>query len=380
MRKLVAALLTVTILAVFGVSALVYADKRLGNLIIGGGEQAPVSTAPSSSVSSPGAQPEAAPAAKKLYTLASGEGDELSKPQLYEQFGKAVALVYTDDFSGSGVFISSSGFLLTNYHVIDGASYCRVLIAGQDEGSLAEGVRAEIVAADKDRDLALLQIEGASGFPFVELCPFDIIATGQEVCAIGNPRNLSLSLTGGTLSSVRPLGSSVFGGAFGDGFGSILQTDALIDHGSSGGALLNMRGELLGVTTFMLSNTGFGFAMASDCIKDFVGNYHLYPFEPDATPPTPAALSKIPKDGYILPQSGERPLQKSELEKLDPELLRYALCEIFARHGQVFMMPKYENYFLSRSWYVAQKHFSPDVLSDAELQNAALIEKLLASA
>jgi len=166
--------------------------------------------------------------------------------------------------SGSGVVISSDGFIITNHHVIDGAETLKVI--------MSDGLSypAELVGSDPLMDIAVLKVE-AGGLPYIRFGSMEGLRTGEPAIAVGNPLGLDggPSVTAGVISAfdrslvTNPLtGESLYG---------LLQTDAPITRGSSGGALLDVHGRLLGITTAIgLSDVGaegLGFAVPINLVE-----------------------------------------------------------------------------------------------------------------
>jgi len=160
---------------------------------------------------------------------------------------------------GSGVIVSPDGYILTNNHVIDSADDIRV--------ELTDGLtmKAKLVGADKPSDLALLKVEGTN-LPTVAVGNSDAAQVGDVVLAVGNPLGIGQTVTMGIISAK--------GRSTGNGDGSyedFIQTDAPINHGNSGGALVNLRGELVGINSQILSqsdgNIGIGFAIPSNMAR-----------------------------------------------------------------------------------------------------------------
>lgn len=160
---------------------------------------------------------------------------------------------------GSGVIVNSNGIILTNFHVVDGAEDIKVDLI--DKRTLP----ATVVGTDKASDLAVLKVEGGE-FPALALGDSDKMRVGDVVLAVGNPLGLEQTVTMGIISAKdRRTG-------LGDGgFEDFLQTDAPINHGNSGGALVNTDGELIGINSQILSpsggSIGIGFAIPSNMAK-----------------------------------------------------------------------------------------------------------------
>ncbi|MEE0777008.1 MAG: trypsin-like peptidase domain-containing protein [Bacillota bacterium] len=164
---------------------------------------------------------------------------------------------------GSGVIIDSRGYIVTNNHVIENAGRVSVTLA---DGSQKD---AEIVGADPRTDLALIKIEG-SGLPTAALGDSNEVAVGETAIAIGNPGGLDFarSVTSGIISGLdRPLTTDE-GIRF-----KLIQTDAAINPGNSGGALVNTRGQVIGINTVKITQSGFegmGFAIPSNLVDEVV--------------------------------------------------------------------------------------------------------------
>jgi serine protease Do len=153
---------------------------------------------------------------------------------------------------GSGVIVSADGYVLTNNHITDGAT--EISIEMTDGRSLP----AKLVGADKPSDLALLKVQ-ATGLTPIALGNSDAAQVGDVVLAVGNPLNLGQTVTMGIISAKGRSTSA------GDSYEDFIQTDAPINHGNSGGALVDMKGQLLGITSQILTpsdgNIGIGFAI-----------------------------------------------------------------------------------------------------------------------
>ncbi|MBL8179746.1 MAG: trypsin-like peptidase domain-containing protein [Bryobacterales bacterium] len=157
----------------------------------------------------------------------------------------------------SGIVISPDGYILTNHHVIDGASAIKVQLHDERE------FPANLVASDPPTDLAVLKI-GASALPHLEFGDSRRLRVGDAVLAIGNPFGIGVTVTAGIVSA---RGRSLGAGQFED----YIQTDAAINPGNSGGPLLNRDGELIGINTAILSpsgaSNGIGFAVPSNLAR-----------------------------------------------------------------------------------------------------------------
>ena len=161
---------------------------------------------------------------------------------------------------GSGVIVSADGYIVTNHHVIDGAEEIKVEL--NDNRSFA----AKVIGSDPPSDLAVLKIE-TKGLPVLPLGDSDRVRVGDIVLAVGNPLGVGQTVTMGIISAKgRQTGLS--DGSFED----FLQTDAPINQGNSGGALVNTNGELIGINSQILSpsggNIGLGFAVPANMAKN----------------------------------------------------------------------------------------------------------------
>ena len=174
---------------------------------------------------------------------------------------------------GSGVIISTDGYIVTNNHVVEDADEITVKLNDERE------FKGRIIGTDPDTDLALLKIEG-DDFPTLPVGDSDALKVGEWVLAVGNPFSLSSTVTAGIVSAkARDIGSSAANGQ-GATIQSFIQTDAAINQGNSGGALVNARGELVGINAMLYSPTGsysgYGFAIPTNIMKKVVSDLKQY--------------------------------------------------------------------------------------------------------
>ena len=168
--------------------------------------------------------------------------------------------------TGSGVIISADGLIVTNNHVVDGADELTVTLSDNTEHS------ARIIGTDKTTDLALIKIDGKN-LPAISIANSDDVKVGEWVLAIGNPLGLNNTVTAGIISAkARTLGAN--------GVESFIQTDAAINAGNSGGALVNTNGELVGINAMLYSQTGsysgYGFAIPTAMMTKVVDDLKQY--------------------------------------------------------------------------------------------------------
>ena len=168
--------------------------------------------------------------------------------------------------TGSGVIISTDGYIVTNNHVVDGADELTVTLTDNKEYS------ARIIGTDKTTDLALIKIDGKN-LPAIRIANSDNVKIGEWVLAIGNPLGLNNTVTAGIISAkARTLGAN--------GVESFIQTDAAINAGNSGGALVNTNGELVGINAMLYSQTGsysgYGFAIPTTMMNKVVEDLKQY--------------------------------------------------------------------------------------------------------
>ncbi len=169
---------------------------------------------------------------------------------------------------GSGVIISSDGYIVTNNHVIDKADVISVKL---NDGREFKG---RIIGTDPSTDLALVKIEGED-LPTIPVGDSNQLKIGEWVLAVGNPFNMASTVTAGIVSAkARSLG------VYNNGVESFIQTDAAINQGNSGGALVNARGELVGINSVLYSPTGaysgYGFAIPTSIMTKVIADLKQY--------------------------------------------------------------------------------------------------------
>lgn len=199
-------------------------------------------------------------------------------PTLVDRYGDAVVLIRTATGLGTGFVISDRGHVITNYHVVEGATRISVTVSTTtDRGrEKAEVKDVRIVALHPLRDLALLQLdwdedELGPKLPHVVISDEDDLDVGDLVFAVGNPLGLERTVTQGIVSSTtRTLGQLRF-----------VQTDASINPGNSGGPLFNARGEVVGVACAgFTSFNGLAFGIPAQDLRDFLVHHDAYLYDP----------------------------------------------------------------------------------------------------
>ena len=163
--------------------------------------------------------------------------------------------------TGSGVIISEDGYIVTNNHVIKGASEIEITLNNK------KSYEAKLIGTDSKMDIALLKIDANEKLPYTVFANSDSVKIGEWVLAVGNPYNLTSTVTAGIVSAkARDLDTS--------GIQSFIQTDAAVNPGNSGGALVNTRGELIGINTMISSMTGsyvgYSFAVPSNIARKII--------------------------------------------------------------------------------------------------------------
>ncbi len=237
---------------------------------LGGGTTTVVRTSPAPAIAAPAAD-NGALAVSEIYARAAPGVVQITSttrpsenPTLFpfdQQLAPQQAL-------GSGFVIDKAGYVVTNYHVIEGADEIEVSFSNQDT------LRASIVGSDPSTDLAVLRVESSSrGLAPLAFGNSDTVRVGDPVVAIGNPFGLRRTATAGIVSAVQERTITAPNGYPID---HVIQTDAQINTGNSGGPLLNARGEVIGVNSQIAradgstGNVGIGFAVPSNTVKEVV--------------------------------------------------------------------------------------------------------------
>ena len=235
-------------------------------------------------VSYAGVLGQATPSVVAVYTsrIVSAR-QSLTLPEFYRQFGRPIPRMMPEEGSnrerkerlgvGSGVIISADGYIVTNYHVVQGMRGREVdeILVRLNDGT--EYV-ATLIGSDSKTDVAILKIEADASLPAVTLADSDLLRVGDIVFAIGNPRDLGLTATQGIVSALeRNRGGQILGAGSYENF---IQTDAAINLGNSGGALVDAWGRLVGINTAIVSSSGgsigLGFAIPVNMVLNVASN------------------------------------------------------------------------------------------------------------
>lgn len=207
--------------------------------------------------------------------------DELNNIEIYKDAAKAAVYITSTtvqrDFFynpvrsqalGSGFLINEEGFILTNYHVVSGSQRLQVTMSDQTQ------YEAKPLDIDRSDDLALIKINPKSKVTFLHLGDSDHLQVGQKVLAIGNPFGFAGTLTTGVVSSI---GRTIAAGQNGQQMEGLIQTDASINSGNSGGPLLDSSGNVIGINTAIYGpsggSVGIGFAMPINRAKALLSDY-----------------------------------------------------------------------------------------------------------
>jgi Do/DeqQ family serine protease len=174
---------------------------------------------------------------------------------------------------GSGVIISSDGYIVTNHHVVDGADKLTVKMP---DGKTYD---AHLIGTDADTEIALIKIE-ATGLPAIAFGDSEALRLGEWVLAIGNPYDLTSTVTAGIVSAKGRAPGAIQTQSGTVGVESFIQTDAAVNPGNSGGALVNTAGELVGINTLLMSRTGsyvgYSFAVPVSIVSKVIADIREY--------------------------------------------------------------------------------------------------------
>ncbi len=224
-----------------------------------------------------------------------------------------------EDSLGSGVIVSPDGYILTNNHVVEGATDVRVTLSDKRQ------LKAKVVGTDPKTDIAVLKVEG-SGFPAITIGDSSKVQVGDYALAVGDPFGVGQTVTMGIISAMNRGNLGI------EDYEDFIQTDAPINPGNSGGALVNDRGELVGINTAILShgsggNEGIGFAIpvnlarsVMDQILDHgkVNRAYLGIMVQDVTPGISKAMNLKDMKGVLVGDvSPNGPAQKSGVQRGD---------------------------------------------------------------
>jgi serine protease Do len=224
-----------------------------------------------------------------------------------------------EDSLGSGVIVSPDGYILTNNHVIDGATDVRVTMADKKQ------LKATVVGADPKTDIAVLKVEG-SGYPAITIGDSSKVQIGDYALAIGDPFGVGQTVTMGIISAMNRGNLGI------EDYEDFIQTDAPINPGNSGGALINDRGELVGINTAILShgsggNEGIGFAIPINMARSVmsqildhgkVNRAYLGIMVQDITPGISKAMNLKDMKGVLVGDvSPEGPAKRSGVQRGD---------------------------------------------------------------
>ena len=252
-----------------GYTVLVIPRSSIANIVkTGAAGSAPMATAPASSVLLGGTG--------QFYSSDTHPADAQDVSSLVKQIGEAVVQVRNPGGLGSGFFVNADGYLITNFHVIEGETELTVEVYRQNNGQLDRETykQVRIIAINKFHDLSLLKIEDkdAPKFKYVTLGSSDSLNVGNQVFAIGSPLGLERTVTSGIVSTkTREMEGELY-----------LQTSTQINPGNSGGPLFNLAGEVVGVTNMKITfGEGLGFAIPVELVKNFLDHRDAFAYSTD---------------------------------------------------------------------------------------------------
>lgn len=188
--------------------------------------------------------------------------DQFFKEFLDREFGMQDSRKRKATSLGSGFIVDADGFIVTNSHVIDGAEEITVTLSNDPDKTF----KAKLIGSDKKTDIAVLKVESKTALPHLKLGDSDKAKVGDWIIAIGNPFGLGGTVTAGIISAK----SRLIGGQYDE----FIQTDASVNRGNSGGPMLNLAGEVIGINSVIVSTTGgnigIGFAIPSNQAKPVI--------------------------------------------------------------------------------------------------------------
>lgn len=262
---------------------------------------------------------------------------------------KSIVLIKTSDESiGSGIIISDKGYILTSYHVIKGITKYSAFFQGKDN-SMGQEAPLDLIGFDEEKDIALLKLKTTSPeHGYIPIGNSNNVKEGEKIITISSPQGIINTISDGIISGIRNEENIKY-----------LQITAPISEGSSGGALMNMKGELIGIITFKAADgENLNFALSSRDIINFLESN---------------MRNNKDEAGYILSNSGSTQIDSKDLEELDPWELTLARNEIYARHGYIFRNEELRKYFQTKKWYKPRENFSDEDLNEIEKDNIKFI-------
>jgi S1-C subfamily serine protease len=195
---------------------------------------------------------------QEMVTLKASASSDFSG--IIESAVKSVVTIKTDIAQGSGFIVADGGYVVTNAHVIEGASAAAIITYDGQSHSVS------VIGKDGNMDIALLKIND-TGYNPLKLGNSNNVQVGEKVIAIGNPLGLQFSVSEGIISAVDRAGTN--------NLNAYLQTDASLNPGNSGGPLIDVNGEAIGINNFKISGSeNIGFALESNYIKKTVNNIY----------------------------------------------------------------------------------------------------------
>ena len=208
----------------------------------------------------------------------------LNAEELYEKVKDTVVMVYNYQRvsgyaepvkygGGSGVVFTSDGYVITNAHVVEGATKLTVIAPDYTDSDKTNEYEATLIGKDTYSDLAVLKVEREEPFEYAKLGDSDTVRVGQDICVLGNPKSLMNSLTKGIVSGLGR--ASIYNSAYGT---STIQIDAAINSGNSGGGLFDMYGNVIGIIDYKLTSStsttieNIGFAITINDAKPIIND------------------------------------------------------------------------------------------------------------